>query len=336
LKIFNKNTEKDILFIAEIGVNHEGSLDVAKDLIHKAAFAGADAVKFQSYTPEKFISSVDHERMKRIKKFSLTKENHIELISTAKECNINFFSSAITEDWIPFLEENCEVIKIASGDLTFEPTLIAAATSKCKLILSTGLGTISEIDRAIEVIKQNTTETNLSSKIALLHCISAYPTPIEEANILSIPFLKERYNLEVGFSNHIVGIEASLAAIANGAKLIEIHFTDNKHNRTFHDHALSADPEDLKLLVDMGKKIHLSLGKYEKIRQNSEIPNVNTIRKGIIAAKSLNKNTVLMRSDIMFARPASFFSAKDVGELIGKKLNKSLKTGEPIKPEDLE
>ena len=104
MKIFNKNTEKDILFIAEIVVNHEGNIDAAKDLIHKAAFAGADAVKFQSYNPEKFVSSADQERMKRIKKFSLTKENLIDLISTAKKCNINFLSSAITEDWIPFLE----------------------------------------------------------------------------------------------------------------------------------------------------------------------------------------------------------------------------------------
>src|SRR3990167_11423277 len=317
----------DLLIVAEIGVNHEGKLDKAIELTHLAQRAGADIIKFQSYTPERFVASHDVVRMERIKRFALTEEEHLKLYALTKSIGVIFMSTPVTEDWIDFLNPLCLAFKIASGDITFKPVIQKAAQTGKPLILSTGASTIEEIDQAVEWIKTIVGANNLNERLTLMHCVSSYPTPIQEANILSIPYLRERYGLNVGYSNHVIGMSACLAAVALGAILIEIHFTDKKEGRTFHDHSLSFDPNDLKNFVYLSKEMRKSLGRYGKQVQPCESENVCLIRKGIAAAKDIKAGDILTEENLMFSRPATEFSAEDLFQLVGKRVNCDIMCG---------
>lgn len=313
--------------VAEIGCNHEGDFKKAMELTHLAADAGADIVKFQSFTPERYVAADNKERQKQITNFALTKKNFIELKHIADQRKIGFMSTPVTEDWVVFLKSLCCAIKIASGDMTFEPVIKAAAKTGKHLILSTGASTLEEIDQAIAWIQEEIGQEKISDYLTLMHCVSSYPTPIEEANILAIPFLREKYNLNVGYSNHVIGMSACLAAVALGATLIEVHFTDKKEGRVFRDHSLSFDFNDLKNFVHLAKEIRKSLGKYDKKVQPSESTNISLIRKGIVAAQDIKAGDTLTQDKLMFARPASEFSANDLSQLIGKKVNRDIMRG---------
>ena len=249
MNLFGKDLSRDIAIVAEIGVNHEGDPEKAIELLRLAAAAGADAVKFQSYTPARFISADDPERLKRVTSFALDKDAHIALAREAESLGIHFFSTPVTEDWVEFLGSIGSAMKIASGDLTFEPVIRKAARTGLPMIISTGLGEVKEIDRAVSWVSDEIGEDKLSENLALMHCISAYPTPIEQANVLSVPFLADRYNLTVGYSNHVIGLQPCLAAVALGAQLLEVHFTDNKVDREFRDHCVGKKvPRDLAIV----------------------------------------------------------------------------------------
>src|SRR3990167_519007 len=320
----------DLLIVAEIGVNHEGKLDKAIELTHLAQRAGADIIKFQSYTPERFVASHDVVRMERIKRFALTEEEHLKLYALTKSIGVIFMSTPVTEDWIDFLNPLCLAFKIASGDITFKPVIQKAAQTGKPLILSTGASTIVEIDQAVGWVENIVGSDNLKERLILMHCVSSYPTPIEEANILSIPYLRDRYGLNIGYSNHVVGISACLTAIALGATLIEVHFTDKKEGRTFHDHLLSFDYDDLKNFIYLAKEMRKSLGRYEKKIQPSESNNVSLIRKGIVAAENIKAGDVLTEENLMFSRPATEFSSGDLLQLLGKKINRDIMRGSLI------
>ena len=236
MKLFGKNLDKDVPIIAEIGVNHEGSIEDALNLITLAYKSGPDAVKFQSYTPERYISNKDKDRYSRVKKFHINQEDHIKLINHAKKIGINFFSTPVTEDWLPFLSKNTSAIKIASGDITFEPIIKEAAKTNLPVILSTGASNINEINKAISWFKESSEDKEISNRLILMHCVSLYPPPLEKANLNSIKFLKDHTGLKVGYSNHVEGIIAPSLAIGLGADLIEVHFTDSRENKVFHDH----------------------------------------------------------------------------------------------------
>lgn len=325
-----KPSDSNFTIVAEIGVNHEGSLDKALELIYLASDAGADAVKFQSYTPERFIASNDPERRERTRRFFLSREAHLKLAKLANQLGTAFMSTPITEDWVDFLNPLCSVFKIASGDLTFKPLIDAVLKTEKQIYLSTGASTIEEIDRTVSWIQKSIGGQALKDRLTLLHCVSAYPTPIEEANIFSIPFLRERYQLNVGYSNHVMGMSACLSAVVLGASVVEVHFTDQKNNREFRDHALSFDANDLKTFVQLSKEIRQSLGKYEKKIQPCESGGVKLIRKGIVAAKNLKVGDVLKREDLMYARPATEFHALELENIIGKKINRDIHSGYTI------
>lgn len=328
MKLFNKNLSENLIVVAEIGVNHEGCLQTAKDMIKLVADSGADAVKFQSYTPERFVAANNPERLARVKGFALTKEMHLELYQVATSCGLKFMSTPVTEDWIETLNPLCEVFKIASGDLTFKPVLQKAAQTGKPILLSTGASTVEEIDQAVEWVQAEVGAKNLKDRLALMHCVSAYPTPIEEANLLSIPFLKDRYNLHIGYSNHVIGIEACLGAVALGAELIEVHFTDQKDGREFRDHALSFDENDLKSFITMAHKIKKALGAFGKTLQRCEQQSpIALLRKGIVAAHNLKAGDILQEKDLMFARPATEFKAIECETLIGQQLDEDVQQG---------
>tara|TARA_B100001123_G_scaffold372361_1_gene436206 strand:- start:222 stop:1235 length:1014 start_codon:yes stop_codon:yes gene_type:complete len=330
MKIFGKNLSTEVAIVAEIGVNHEGDVEAASRMVRLAAGAGADAVKLQTYTPKRFLSASDPDRLDRVTRFGLNEAAHRRLAGEAADLDIPLFSAAITEDVIPLLDELCPAIKIASGDLDFEPVIRAAAQTGKPIVLSTGCGTTEEIDRAIEWIRDEISDTALYERVVLLHCISSYPTPIEETNVRSVPFLAERYGLPTGYSHHAIGVEPCFSAIALGACMVEAHFTDSKEGRSFRDHELSLDPSELEALVTAAPRIKASLGILDKVRQPCEAGSVQSLRKGIVASRNLRVGTILSRDDLMYARPATEFTSSEIGDLIGRTLTAPTNHGETI------
>ena len=330
MKLFKKDLKKDFITVAEIGVNHEGNFNYAKKLIKLASGTGVDAVKFQCYNPEKYVSQSEKERFKRIKKFSLTRNQFKKLSIFAKKNNLGFFATPITEDYVTFLSKISPVLKIASGDINFKPLIKECVKTNKPIIISTGMSTIEEIKTTLQWVKLYGGEKYLK-KIILLQCVSAYPTPIDQANVLSMKFLKKKFQTYVGFSNHVLGPNACLAAVALGASVIEVHFTDNKKDRKFHDHALSFEPKELKDFITKAKEIKKSLGSFSKQRQKSEMPLIKVGRKGIIAKRNIKSGKRLEMKDIMYARPATYFSSLEVKKILGKKIKTSIQKGEVFK-----
>lgn len=329
MHLFGRDLEREVAVVAEIGVNHEGDPAVAEALVRAAAAAGADAVKFQTYTPERFASANDPARLARVTRFRLDEPTHRRLSEVARQSGISLFSTAVTEDVVAFLAELSPAIKIASGDIDFEAVVRAAARSGKPLILSTGNASIEEIDRAVSWCAEELGD-RLQDRLALLHCVSAYPAPIEQANVRSVPFLKARYGLTTGYSNHVLESEAVLAAVALGAQIVEIHVTDRKTGREFRDHALSFEPAELAALVRSIARVRASLGEDGKRVQAAEEPLRQLIRKGVVAARDLAAGTVLRDADLMYARPATEFTAAERPQLIGRRLLQDLKRGELI------
>jgi len=322
-QILNNN----LLVVAEIGVNHEGDVLKAKRMIELAASVGADYIKFQSYTPRRYIAANDLTRFQRVTAFSLSIKEFECLYELALKLKIQFLSTPVTEDWVTLLNPMCSAFKIASGDITFKPVIKKAAQTGKPIIISTGAATIEEIDQAVAWVQEEVGKENIKERLILMHCVSAYPTPIEQANILSIPFLKERYGLNIGYSNHVVGINACLAAVALGACIIEVHFTDQKEGRSFRDHAISFNKDDLRNFISTAKEIKKSLGVYDKRLQPCEAENISLIRKGIVAAKNIKAGTKLSLDDLMFARPATEFQSSEIIDLIGKQINQDVSEG---------
>lgn len=330
MRLFGKELDREVVVVAEIGVNHEGDVDAAARLIRLAHEAGADAVKLQSYTPERFASTADLVRLQRVRRFCLNRDAHYRLAGWAKQIGANLFSAAITEDVIPLLAELFPVIKVASGDANFEPIVRGAAATGKPVILSTGNCTVEEIEQALGWCRTEIGTERMRDRVALLHCVSAYPAPIEQASLLSIPFLRERFGLVTGYSNHVLGTEAVLAAVALGARIIEVHFTDRREGRDFRDHAMSFEPPELTQLVGSVRKVEASLGRPGKSLQPAELEIRTAMRKGVVAARDLQAGTLLSRDDLMWARPASEFPAAELPRLIGHRLKVALRRGELV------
>ena len=329
MNLFGKDLSRQVVLIAEIGVNHEGDVDVAMSLLRAAAEGGADAVKFQSYTPERFIAQTNAERFARVSRFALDEAAHRRLAAEATALGVAFFSAAITEDWVPLIAELSPAIKIASGDLTFEPVIRAAARTGKPVIISTGCGNADEVDRAVGWVRDEVGDA-LPERLVLMHCISAYPTPIEDANLRSIPYLAQRHGVSVGWSNHVLGAEACLAAVALGASVIEVHVTDRKTGRDFRDHEMSFEPDELADLAGAIARVRASLGAPDKQLMPSEAAAREANRKGLVAARDLSAGTVLARDDLLFARPATEFAASEIDSLIGATVATAIKQGTPI------
>jgi N,N'-diacetyllegionaminate synthase len=331
MRLFCKDLDREVAIVAEIGANHEGDVNAASKLLRLAAEAGADAVKFQSYSPERLTSANDPERLARVRRFALDEAAHRRLAKEANDLGIAFFSTAVTEDMVPLIAELAPAIKIASGDLDFAPVIRAAAATGTPIIVSTGVGTLDDVDRAVEWVRKEIGGADLAERLVLMQCVSAYPAPVNEANAAAVPFLRARYGVPVGYSNHVIGPEACYAAIALGASVIETHFTDRKEGRSFRDHSLSFEPAELRDLVEKAPRIRAAVGQGAKAPQPCEADSVKTIRKGVVAARDLGPGTVLARGDLMFARPATEFASGEIDALVGRKLTAPAKRGELIK-----
>ena len=333
MNLFNKNIKKNPIIVAEIGINHEGSFIKAKKLIKLAKENGADAVKFQSFTPENYISSSDPKRLKRIKKFCLGIKDFIKLSNYCKKIRISFFSTPITIDYVKKLNPFVDVFKISSGDFIFKPLIKECINTKKPIILSTGLSdtkTIQKILNYIKIIGGN----NYLKKIVLMHCVSAYPAPLTDVNLNSINFLKEKFKTVIGYSNHALGKDVCKIALMLGASIIEVHFTDNRKGKKFHDHKLSYEPLELKELVNFRDNYKMIIGLKNKKIKKSEIPFLKHARKGICYKNDLKKGTIINSKSLTFLRPAEEFFFFEVNKILGKKLKRNVYKNEIARKND--
>ena len=324
--------------IAEAGVNHNGSLELAKNLVDKAKEAGADCVKFQTFKANKIVSKnaakADYQKKQTespesqhemLKKLELSFDDFIELNNYCKKIGIEFLSTAFDFESIDFLNQlGMQVWKIPSGEITNLPYLIKIAKLNKKVILSTGMSTMREIEDAVNILKDHG-----ASELIILHCTTEYPTPYEDVNLNAMLAIKERFGYEVGYSDHTMGIEVPIAAVSLGAKVIEKHFT---LDRTMDgpDHKASLEPSELKTMVDAIRNIELSMGTGIKEPADSEKKNIAIARKSIVANQSIKKGDILTETNITVKRPGDGISPMKWFEIIGTKAIRDFEEDELI------
>ena len=314
-----------VYIIAEAGVNHNGSLDIAKKLVDEAKKSGADCIKFQTFIAENIISKnakqakyqtknigKEQSQLEMIKKLELSFEDFKQLNNYCIEKNIDFLSTAFDLESIDFLESlSMNTWKIPSGEITNLPYLIKIAKLKKKVILSTGMSTMQEIEDAVNIFKKYGT-----NDITILHCTTQYPTLFEDVNLNAMLSIKEKFGYDVGYSDHTKGIEVPIAAVALGATVIEKHFTlDN--NMIGPDHKASLQPDELKKMVESIRNIELSLGDGRKVVANSEKENMSIARKSIVAKKSIRKGQLLSEENITVKRPGDGISPMKWFDVLG-------------------
>ncbi|MBN2734998.1 MAG: N-acetylneuraminate synthase family protein [Methanomicrobiaceae archaeon] len=333
--IGNKNTDEKPLIIAEIGNNHEGDFDTAVKLIHEAAAAGVDGVKFQTFKTEHYVSRTDKARFERLKSFELTQNQFKELSELAHSLNLLFISTPFDIESARFLEPLIDAYKISSGDINFYPLIDVIKKTKKPIILSTGACDIDLVKRTVDYVNNDPYPRD-SDKLAILHCISCYPVPPEQVNLQSILFLSEEFDCTVGYSDHTTGNDASLAAIGFGAKIIEKHFTLCHTFSSFRDHQLSSDPKEMAELVQKANYISVISGKRKKEIQPCEMDIIKAFRRSIVAAREITKGETISISDITWTRPAGGIPPGEENRILGKKILNGKQTGEMILEDDIE
>ena len=312
--------------LAEIGINHEGDLGLARDMIDAAKSCGADGVKFQSFRAGDLVDKdASPEYYKLFKRVELSLKDHETLFKYCRSKHIDFLSTPFDFKMVDMLVDlGVHAIKVASGDLTHHPLLRHIASKGVPVILSTGMSYISEVDEARRLLY----EAGCPGMV-LLHCVSRYPADPEDLNLLSMIHLAETFDEPVGFSDHSVGYIAAITAAALGASFIEKHFTIDK-NLPGPDHKLSANPHEMKALVDGVRYVETALGEGVKQPTAEELRDRHLGRRGCYAAKDIKKGTKLTNTNIKFTRPQGKIPAKLWHKIKGKKLTRNIKKGQPI------
>jgi N,N'-diacetyllegionaminate synthase len=327
--------ERDVLIVAEIGNNHEGSYSRAEELVGRAAEAGAHAVKFQTFIPEHYISRDSGERLERLRKFALTVQQFASLAQLANRLGLVFFSTPLDLRSADALNEFCPLFKIASGDNNFIPLLERVASFRKPIFLSTGLAGLSDLDTARNMIARVWNEKSYPGEMVLLHCVTSYPTAPGEANLGAIRTLQRHFGGTVGYSDHTIGIDAAVLSVALGARVIEKHFTTDKNFSDFRDHQLSADPAEFRELVERVKLANQMLGSGAKEMQSSERKIHDEVRRSISVAVNLPAGTVLQPEHLIWVRPGTGFAPGSEASVLGRKLRRAVLQGEVLRPEDV-
>ena len=320
---------------AEIGVNHEGDEAVAIDLINKAAHAGADAVKFQTFEIEHYISTEQPERYQRTKGFQLSRDAFRRLKAAADAAGVLFFSTPLSFHDVAFLDEIAPIFKVSSGDLTFLDLIETIAATNKPMIVSTGLGSHDEIAAAVDRILSVRPSARDDGSLMLMHCVSVYPTDANNANLRNIQWLKDAFGVPVGYSDHTLGTKACELAVAVGAVALEKHFTYRKEDQAFHDHRLSADPDDLVALVAMVRQAERHLGNYERRPLEAEINNADNMRRSIGTIRDVAQGEVLSADDLTWLRPAWGLGPDAMDAMVGRSVARSIPAGHLVREEDL-
>jgi N-acetylneuraminate synthase len=345
--------------IAEAGVNHNGDVGMALELVDKAALAGADYVKFQSFKAEKLAShaamkaryqlkttSENENQLAMLRRLELSIDDHERIMTRCREKKIRFLSTPFDLDSLAMLTETFSLneIKLGSGELTNAPLLLAAARSGVKIILSTGMGALAEVEEALGVLAfgmcRSTAPTDrrdfaeilldpavwsvISERITLLHCTTEYPAAEQDTNLRAMDTLRCAFNINVGYSDHTPGDTVSLAAVALGATTLEKHFTLDR-TLSGPDHAASLEPEELTQLVQKVRIIESSLGTGIKQPCTAEVANRSVARKSLLAARDLPEGHILTLKDVVVKRPATGISPMAFWDVIGCSLEKNTK-----------
>jgi len=335
---------KKVLIIAEAGVNHNGDIELAKKLIDAAADAGVDYVKFQTFKTENLVSKhaekapyqventgVDDGQFNMLKKLELDEEAHHELIQHCTQKDIKFLSTAFDLDSVDLLEKlNIDLYKIPSGEITNKPFLQKIAAKQKPIILSTGMANLQEIKNALKVLCDNGSSLE---NITVLHCNTEYPTPFEDVNLNAMNTIGKSCEVAVGYSDHTLGIEIAIAAVAQGAICIEKHFTLDR-NMDGPDHKASLEPAELKAMVTSIRNVEIALGSSIKEASNSEKKNIEVVRKSIHLAKDIAKGNKINADDLMVMRPAKGVSPMDLDDVIGGHATKQLFAGNTLEYSD--
>lgn len=331
-----------VIIIAEAGVNHNGVYENAIKLIEAAATAGADYVKFQTFKADKIVSKSaqkadyqiqnlnDHTgtQHEMLKKLEMPIDWYESLIDRANQLGIKFLSTGFDEESIDFLERwNPDFYKIPSGEITNKPYLQHVAGKRKPIILSTGMADIQEVKTAVEIlINQGISK----EKITVLHCNTEYPTPMEDVNLLAMIYIRNELNINVGYSDHTLGIEVPIAAVALGAKVIEKHFTIDR-TLSGPDHAASLESHELTDLVKAIRNIEKAIsGSGIKEPSKSEIPNKQIARKSIHINSDLHAGHILSKNDFVMLRPGDGISPMEMDRLVGKEIMVDINLGEKL------
>ena len=330
MRIRDWHSDQEVLVIAEIGNNHEGNYALAEEMIGLAADAGADAVKFQTFKTEYYVSNKDTKRFNQLKSFELSHSELEKLSKLAREAGLLFISTPFDLDSAMFLDKLVDAFKISSGDNTFYPLIDKVAEANKPIIFSSGLADLKQINKTKDLIETKWNKNGINQQLTVMHCVSSYPVEPEYANLNAITTLLNNLDCAVGYSDHTMGIDAAIAAVVLGAKIIEKHFTIDKDFSEFRDHRLSSDPSELKLLVDKIRLVSTMLGTGEKVIQSPERNVCNQVKRSIVAKKELSKGTYLTMNDISWVRPAGGLPPGNEGKVVGKILKKDLHMGEKI------
>lgn len=332
-----------IFVIAEAGVNHNGDINIAKQLVDVATVAGADAVKFQTFKADKLTSKLapkaayqneatdtKETQHEMLKKLELTKAMHIELMKYCREKNIMFLSTPFDIDSANMLMElGLDIIKIPSGEITNLPYLREVAKYRKKVILSTGMSNMQEVKEAVQILKQYGTDD-----ITVLHCNTQYPTPMEDVNLKAMVRMRQELALPVGYSDHTQGIEVPIAAAALGATVIEKHFTLDK-TMEGPDHRASLEPDELAAMIRGIRNIEKALGDREKKVTESEKRNIDTARKSIVALKKISKGEVFSENNITCKRPGTGINPMKWDKVIGQKAKRDYEIDDLIHEDEV-
>ncbi|MGP1488449.1 MAG: N-acetylneuraminate synthase [Peptoanaerobacter stomatis] len=328
-----------VFIIAEAGVNHNGSLKLAKKLVDEAKNAGVDCIKFQTFIAENIVSktAVKAEYQKQntnnssesqynmLKKLELSFSDFIELNNYCKAKNIQFLSTAFDFESIDFLSSlDMNVWKIPSGEITNLPYLIKIANLGKDVIISTGMSTMEDIQNALSVLK-----TNGAGNITVLHCTTEYPAPFADVNLKAMLTIKDKFDVNIGYSDHTKGIEIPISAVALGATVIEKHFTLDK-NMQGPDHKASLEPHELKKMVESIRNVESALGDGIKRLAESEKKNISVARKSIIAKRDIKKGEIFTQENLTVKRPGNGISPMKWFEILGQKAIKDFKEDELI------
>jgi N,N'-diacetyllegionaminate synthase len=340
---------RKVLIIAEAGVNHNGNIEIAKKLIDAACEANADIVKFQTFKADKLVSrnakmaeyqiknisseSLDNSQYQMLKKLELNEEDHVVLMNYCKSKGIEFLSTSFDNESIDLLRKlKIKIWKIPSGELTNKPLLQKIGAFNESIIISTGMALMSEIQDAIEILIESGTKRD---NITVLHCNTEYPTPMSDVNLKAMNEIKQKLNVRVGYSDHTLGIEIPIAAVALGAEVIEKHFTLDREMEG-PDHKASLEPNELLYMVESIRNIEVAMGSGLKQPSSSEKKNIIIARKSIHLNRDLTSGSIISASDLIMKRPGDGISPMEYEKLIGKKIIKDLKADHKLSLSDFE
>jgi N,N'-diacetyllegionaminate synthase len=328
------------LIIAEAGVNHNGNLDMARRLIDVAAEAGADLVKFQTFNADRLVTraaqkaayqtqtaKADESQHAMLRELELSRDAHESLIVHCRQKGVGFFSTGFDEESVDLLAKlGLDRFKIPSGEITNLPYLRHVGRYGKPVILSTGMGQLGEIKAALEVLEQSGTPRE---RITVLHCNTAYPTPMSDVNLRAMLSIRDAFKVAVGYSDHTQGIEVAIAAVALGATVIEKHFTLDR-NMPGPDHKASLEPEELKAMVQAIRNIEQALGDGIKRPSPSEAKNIPIARKSIVAACTIRAGELLSEANLAVKRPGTGISPMRWDEILGQRAPRDFAADELI------